>query len=572
MIRARRRPRRARRREPDPDRYTRSATPIATCWSSAPARPASRRRWPRPRPARASSSATSRPSSAARCSPRPSADDRRQARRRLARATRVADACAQRRTCGCCRARTAFGYYRAELRRARRARRPTISPIADPEPAARAAVAGARQRGGAGDRRDRAAAGLPGQRPARRHAGRRGAALSQPLRRQGRRRASSSSTAHDSAYRAALDLETAGVDDRGDRRSARRGRRGRWRRAARARGHRVVAAAHDRAATSGRLRVIGRIAPSARRHGRRARRVACDLAADVGRLDALGASLLAIARQAALRRGAAASSCRAWRRRRERSAGACQRHLRSRRGARRRRRGRARPRRGDAAARRIERAHSPVPAIAPDSAAARVEPLPHHARPRRVKAFVDFQNDVTAKDIELAVREGFRSIEHVKRYTTTGMATDQGKTSNMNALGIAAAALGKPIPRGRPHHLPPALYAGDLRRLRRPCARRPVRSRAPHADPRLGGGKRRGVRGCRASGSAPGISRSAGEDMHEAVARECRAVRASVGLFDASTLGKIEVVGPDAAEFLEPHLRQRLGRSSRPGAAATASC
>ena len=53
-------------------------------------------------------------------------------------------------------------------------------------------------------------------------------------------------------------------------------------------------------------------------------------------------------------------------------------------------------------------------------------------------AFVDFQNDVTAKDIALAVREGFRSIEHIKRYTTTGMATDQGKTSNINALGIAA--------------------------------------------------------------------------------------------------------------------------------------
>ena len=56
----------------------------------------------------------------------------------------------------------------------------------------------------------------------------------------------------------------------------------------------------------------------------------------------------------------------------------------------------------------------------------------------RVKAFVDFQNDVTAKDIGLAVREGFRSIEHVKRYTTNGMATDQGKTSNMNGLAIAA--------------------------------------------------------------------------------------------------------------------------------------
>ena len=63
----------------------------------------------------------------------------------------------------------------------------------------------------------------------------------------------------------------------------------------------------------------------------------------------------------------------------------------------------------------------------------------------RAKAFVDFQNDVTARDIQLATREGMRSIEHIKRYTTTGMATDQGKSSNLNALAIAAEALGKPI-------------------------------------------------------------------------------------------------------------------------------
>src|SRR3546814_9588707 len=63
--------------------------------------------------------------------------------------------------------------------------------------------------------------------------------------------------------------------------------------------------------------------------------------------------------------------------------------------------------------------------------------LPSDSDAARAKAFVDFQNDVTAKDIRLAVREGFRSIEHIKRYTTTGMATDQGKTSNMNGLSIA---------------------------------------------------------------------------------------------------------------------------------------
>ncbi len=72
--------------------------------------------------------------------------------------------------------------------------------------------------------------------------------------------------------------------------------------------------------------------------------------------------------------------------------------------------------------------------------------MPTDADPTKVRAFVDFQNDVTAKDIKLAVREGFHSIEHVKRYTTTGMATDQGKTSNMNALGIVAGQLDKTLP------------------------------------------------------------------------------------------------------------------------------
>jgi len=67
------------------------------------------------------------------------------------------------------------------------------------------------------------------------------------------------------------------------------------------------------------------------------------------------------------------------------------------------------------------------------------------ARPQR-RAFVDFQNDVTSKDLKLAAQEGFRSIEHVKRYTTTGMATDQGKTSNMNALSIVAGQLGAAVP------------------------------------------------------------------------------------------------------------------------------
>ena len=81
---------------------------------------------------------------------------------------------------------------------------------------------------------------------------------------------------------------------------------------------------------------------------------------------------------------------------------------------------------------------------------------------------VDHQDDVTAADIRLAAREGFRSVEHVKRYTTVGMGTDQGKTANVNGLAILADALGKIRARGGLYHLPPALHAGHLRRARRP--------------------------------------------------------------------------------------------------------
>ncbi len=123
--------------------------------------------------------------------------------------------------------------------------------------------------------------------------------------------------------------------------------------------------------------------------------------------------------------------------------------------------------------------------------------VPHHRDPQSVKAFVDFQNDVTAKDIGLAVREGFRSIEHVKRYTTNGMATDQGKTSNMNGLAIAAGILGKAIPEVglttfRPPYTPVTFgsFAGHSRgQLFDPIRRTPTH--------RLGREPRRGVRGCR---------------------------------------------------------------------------
>ena len=95
------------------------------------------------------------------------------------------------------------------------------------------------------------------------------------------------------------------------------------------------------------------------------------------------------------------------------------------------------------------------------------------------KAFVDFQHDVTADDVRLAHREGFVSVEHLKRYTTLGMATDQGKTSNVPGLAIMADALGAADRRGRHDPLPPALLAGLAR-----CARRRAlwRSEARAAD------------------------------------------------------------------------------------------
>ncbi len=166
------------------------------------------------------------------------------------------------------------------------------------------------------------------------------------------------------------------------------------------------------------------------------------------------------------------------------------------------------------------------------------------------KAFVDFQNDVTAKDIALAVREGFRSIEHIKRYTTTGMATDQGKTANVNALGIAADALAMApeqvgLTTFRPPYTPVTFgsFAGASRgMLFDPVRQTPLHDRAVALSAVFEdvGQWRRALY----------IPR-AGETMYDAVARECRAVRNAAGMFDGSTLGKIEVVGPDAAEFLD---------------------
>jgi sarcosine oxidase subunit alpha len=176
--------------------------------------------------------------------------------------------------------------------------------------------------------------------------------------------------------------------------------------------------------------------------------------------------------------------------------------------------------------------------------------VPHPmASSRAPKKFVDFQNDVSASDIHLAVREGFQSIEHIKRYTALGFGTDQGKTGNINGMGIAAGILGRTIPQVgttsfRPNYTPVTfglVAGGELGDLFDP-----IRNTAIHdwhvqqgaAFEDVGQWKR------------PWYYPKAGEDLHAAVHREVMAVRQTVGTLDASTLGKIDIQGPDASVLL----------------------
>ncbi len=166
------------------------------------------------------------------------------------------------------------------------------------------------------------------------------------------------------------------------------------------------------------------------------------------------------------------------------------------------------------------------------------------------KHFIDFQNDVTAADLELAQREGYESVEHTKRYTTFGMATDQGKTSNLNGLGVISEATGKTIPEigvttFRPPYTPYSFgsIAGSLTNdLFLPIRRTPIFEW--HMEH---GAVFEPVGQWRRSYTYP----QASEDKHQAINREILCVRNKVGLLDASTLGKIEIKGPDAAEFLD---------------------
>ena len=197
------------------------------------------------------------------------------------------------------------------------------------------------------------------------------------------------------------------------------------------------------------------------------------------------------------------------------------------------------------------KAAAPEAAPAPEAPMAAVWLMPQGAKVQlRMKAWLDYQNDVKVSDIQLAAREGYASVEHAKRYTTLGMATDQGKLSNINGLAILSDALGQPIPQTgtttfRPPYTPISMasIAGQARgALFQPLRRTPMHDwhEKNGADFEPVGQWRR-----------PYTFRRGQESREEAVHREIGQVRGSLGLLDASTLGKLVVRGPDAGRFLD---------------------
>ncbi|MBL4813431.1 MAG: sarcosine oxidase subunit alpha family protein [Rhodobacteraceae bacterium] len=168
----------------------------------------------------------------------------------------------------------------------------------------------------------------------------------------------------------------------------------------------------------------------------------------------------------------------------------------------------------------------------------------------RAKMFLDYQNDVKVSDVQLAAREGYESVEHAKRYTTLGMATDQGKLSNINGLATLAEAMNSPIPSVgtttfRPPYTP--ISMGSIAGAARGALFQPVR-KTPLSDWQAEHGAHFEPVG---QWRRPYCYRRGEESAHEAVMREVKNTREAVGLLDASTLGKIIVKGPDAGRFLD---------------------
>ncbi|MBE0691880.1 MAG: sarcosine oxidase subunit alpha family protein, partial [Aquamicrobium sp.] len=173
----------------------------------------------------------------------------------------------------------------------------------------------------------------------------------------------------------------------------------------------------------------------------------------------------------------------------------------------------------------------------------------------RGRHWIDFQNDVTLKDVALAARENFRPVEHLKRYTTLGMATDQGKTSNMNGLAAMAALTGRGIAEtGTTTYRPPFVPVplGVVGGRRRGQLFNPVRRLPLEAEHRAAGAVFRDYGGwLRPAFYGPGAAEAE-------IQREARQARETVAIFDGSPLGKIEVIGPEAGALLDFNSYQTL--------------
>ena len=180
-----------------------------------------------------------------------------------------------------------------------------------------------------------------------------------------------------------------------------------------------------------------------------------------------------------------------------------------------------------------------------------IQPAWRLPSPDKRRAFVDFQNDVTTKDIDQARRENLISVEHVKRYTTTGMGTDQGKLGNINAIGLLADGMNiAPGEVGTTSYRPPytamsfgAITSHEVGELVLPARRTAITDWIEARGAQMfeaGANYRR-----------PSYFPLAGEDMESAIAREAKACRTSVGIYDGSPLGKLELQGADVVTFLE---------------------
>lgn len=194
-----------------------------------------------------------------------------------------------------------------------------------------------------------------------------------------------------------------------------------------------------------------------------------------------------------------------------------------------------------------------------DELAEPVGMLPHRAsRAEQARAFVDFHNDVTVGDLRVATNEGYADAEHMKRYTTLGLGTDQGKTTHANSAIVLAALRGvEPTQQAHVTFRPPwtpvsfGVIAGSRQGLSfRPSRRTPVEGITRHNHPPVEpvGLWRR-----------PACFPQPGESTEDAIRREVRAVRSGAGILDASTLGKITVAGADARRFLDLMLATDIG-------------